>query len=183
MRSLTIGILFVAAALAVGCHKDDDSVIDKFTNFFYDADYVVKVPASPFAPIPIDFITPDIATHSEETYTANKTRSDLVQHIALSQLELSVKSPEGGTLSFLKSVDIYAKAEGLQEVRVAYKDLVPENVGGTLSLDVTGVDLKDYFSKTTYQLRISVTTDQAVTQDYEVNAHAKFSIDAKLIGD
>lgn len=175
-------VLIVAALIMIGCKKGDE-IADSFTRFNIETDYVVQVPATPLASIPLGFVTPDIATHSEESFTANKTRADLVQHIELTELVLTVKAPEDGTLSFLKSVDIYARAEGLPEVRVAYKDVVPDDVGALLSLDVTAADLTEHFKKTTYQLRISVVSDERVTEDYQVNAHGKFAVDAKLLGE
>jgi len=181
MRIIPVLTAFALLVAAFGCKKADD-IVDSFTHFSFEADYVVKVPASPISGIPLDVLTPDIATHSDVLFTANKTRADLVEEIKLTQLDLSVKTPEGGDLKFLKSVGIYARAEGLPEVRVAYKDAVPDDVGSTLTLDVTGVDLTEYFKKEKYQLRISVTTDQVVTQDYGVNAHAVFFVDAKVIG-
>ena len=63
-----------------------------------------------------------------------------------------------------------------------YLDIVPDNVGSSLMLDVTDGDLTEYFKKTKYQLRISVTSDQAVTEDYGVNAHGLFFVDAKVAG-
>jgi hypothetical protein len=162
--------------------KKDDNFVDRLTQFNFETDYVVKVPASPITSIPVSIITPDIKTSSDVAFSANKTRADLVERINLKELTLTVKTPEGGTLSFLKSVDIYATAEGLEEVRVAYKDQVPDNVGNTLSLDVTGVELKEYFKKNKYSLRITVTSDEAVTQDYGVNAHGVFFVDAEVLG-
>jgi hypothetical protein len=175
-----IGVLVLALAI-VGCKKGED-IVDSFTHFTFETDYVVKVPVTPISGVTLDFVTPDIATHSEDTFLANHTRADLVEQIKLQQLDLVVKTPVGGTLGFLKSVTIYARAEGLPEVKVASKDIVPDNVGGTLSLDVTGVDLTEYFKKSVYQLRISVTSDQAVTEDYGVNAHGVFFVDAKVLG-
>lgn len=183
MSLLRIGILILIALIVIGCRKDD-GVIDRLTHFNFETDYVVKVPASPVVTsVPVDIITPEIATHSDIAFSANKTRADLVEQIKLTQLDLSVKTPEGGTLTFLKSVDIYARAEGLPEVRVAYKDQVPADVGATLSLDVTDADLTEYFKKTTYQLRISVTADEVIMEDYGVNAHGKFFVDAKVLGE
>jgi len=181
MRPLKIGILILIALIAIGCHKD--SVVDSFTHFNFETDYVVKVPASPLSAVPVDIVSPELATHSDVAFSANKTRADLVEQIKLTQLDLSVKTPEGGTLTFLKSVEIYARAEGLPEVKVAYKDQVPVDVGATLSLDVTDVDLREYFKKAEYQLRITVTTDEVVRQDYGVNAHGKFFVDAKILGE
>ncbi|HMJ69047.1 MAG TPA: hypothetical protein VK508_09130 [Cyclobacteriaceae bacterium] len=162
--------------------KKDDNFVDRLTQFNFNTDYVIKVPATSITSIPISIITPDIKTTSDVAFSDNKTRADLVERINLKELTLTVQTPENGTLSFLKSVDIYAAAEGLPEVRVAYKDQVPANVGSTLSLDVTGVELKEYFKKEKYSLRITVTSDEAVTQEYSVNAHGVFFVDAQVLG-
>src|SRR5688572_14271449 len=130
MRYWMIGLLILIALITIGCRKED-GVLDRLTHFNFETNYVIKVPASPVSAVPLSIITPEIATHSDVAFSANNTRADLVERIELRQLDLSVKTPEGGTLSFLKSVDIYAKAEGLPEVRVAYKDNVPDDVGAT----------------------------------------------------
>src|SRR3954469_15983558 len=101
--------LAVAGALLLGvlaCKKVDD-IVDSFTHFSFEADYVVKVPASPIAAVPLEIITPDIATHSDVLFSANKTRADLIEDVKLTALTLTVKTPDGGDLKFLKSVDIY----------------------------------------------------------------------------
>lgn len=180
MKLPKIALFAFVVLIVAGCKKSDE-ILDKLTTFYYDPNYVVDVPASPFASIPIDFLTPEMGTQSDIQYTANNTRADLVKHIELTQLDLAVQSPEGGTLSFLKSITIYAKADGLPEVEVASKDNVPDDVGGTLNLDVTGVDLTEYFKKDKYQLRISVTTDEAVKEAYKINAHARFEIKANAL--
>jgi hypothetical protein len=181
MRILSLATVVGLLLINSGCRKVDE-IVDSFTHFKFEADYVVKVPASPVSPLPVEIVTPEIATHSDVIYSANKTRADLVEQVILSELVLSVKTPEGGNLNFLKSVDIYASAEGLPEVRVAYKDVVPEDVGGTLNLDVTRADLTEYFRKEKYQLKITVINDQAIMEEYGVNAHAAFFVDAKILG-
>ena len=180
MNLLKIASLALIVLIVSGCKKSED-ILGDLTTFYYDPNYVVDVPATPLASLPIDFLTPQMGTQSDIQYSANNTRADLVKHIDLTQLDLAVTSPTDGTLSFLKSISIYAKADGLPEVKVAYKDEVPANVGGTLLLDITGADLTEYFKKDKYQLRISVTTDEAVTENYKINAHARFEIKANLL--
>lgn len=181
MRSLAF-VVVVGVLLGMSACKKVDEIVDSFTHFGFEGDYLVKVPASPVTSVPVEIITPDIATQSDVLFSANKTRADLVDAVTLTGLVLSVKTPVGGDLKFLKSVDIYVRAEGLTEQRIAYKDNVPDDVGATLALDVTGVDLKEFFKKDKYQLRIVVTSDQVVTQDYSVNAHSTFVVDAKVLG-
>jgi hypothetical protein len=181
MKALSFAIAFGLLLVSSACKKIDD-IVDSLTQFNFESDYEVQVPPSPVTAVPLEIITPDIATHSDALFSANKTRPDMIEKITLTALTLSVKTPEGGDLKFLKSVDIYARAAGLPEVRIAYKDLVPDDVASTLTLDVTGEDLKEYFKKDKYQLRIDVMSDQVVTQTYDVNAHSTFLVNAKVLG-
>lgn len=175
-------LVVIASAILYSQCKKGDEIVDSLTHFNFSTDYVVKVPASPMTPFPVSVATPEIKTHSDTEFDNNNTRADMVEQINLKQLDLSVESPSGGTLSFLKSVDIHAMADGLPAVRVAYKDPVPADVGSTLSLDVTNVELKEYFKKETYVLRITVTTDEAITQEYAIRANGTFFVDAKVLG-
>jgi hypothetical protein len=181
IRSIKYLVILCFLIVLVRCKKADE-IIDSFTHFSFEADYLVSVPASPITTVPVEIVTPDIQTHSDVLFSANNTRADLVEQINLTALSLTVKTPEGGDLKFLKSVDISARAQGLPEVRVAFKDIVPDDIGGTLALDVTGADLTEYFKKDTYQLKITVTSDHALTSDYGVNAHSVFFVDAKILG-
>lgn len=178
---LRLTAVFICAILFSQCKKGDD-ILDSLTHFTWETEYVVEVPASPVTPFPVSILTPDIKTHSDVAFDENNTRADLVEQIILKELDLAVQSPSGGTLSFLKKVDIYAMAEGLPAVRVAYKDEVPADVGATLTLDVTNAELKEYFKRETYVLRITVMGDEDVTEDYAVKARAKFFVDAKVAG-
>jgi hypothetical protein len=175
-----IGALAMALLFSQ-CKKGDD-IVDSLTHFDFSTDYVVKVPASPMTPFPVSVVTPEIKTHSDVEFDNNNTRADMVEQISLKALTLSVETPTSGTLSFLKSVDIHAMADGLPAVRVAYKDQVSADVGSTLSLDMTNVELKEYFKKETYHLRVTVTTDEAITQEYAIRANGTFFVDAKVLG-
>lgn len=179
--SYAVVLMFASVVLLFQCKKGEE-IVDKLTHYSFTTDYVVKVPPSPVTPFPVSIVTPEIQTTSDVAFDENNTRADLVEQIILRELSLAVQSPSGGTLSFLKSVDIYAMAEGLPAVRVAYKDQVPDNVGSTLSLDVTGAELKEYFTKEKYTLRITVTSDEAVAEEHSVNAHGVFFVDAKILG-
>lgn len=181
MKTIKIASIIVVALIAIGCHKSEE-ILDSLTTFYYDPNYTIDVPATPIvASFPVDFLTPEMSTESDVAYSNNNTRRDLVKTIELTQLDLAVKSPEGGTLSFLKSVTIYVRAEGLPEVKIASKEQVPDNVGGTLDLDIVTADLTEYFKKDKYQLKVAVTTDEVVKEDYQVNAHANFRIKASLL--
>jgi hypothetical protein len=169
--------LLVTGVLVSSCKK-----FDEFTHFDYASDYVVKVEASPILPAPINIITPEIATTSESEFGANKTRKDMVEQVVLRQLELTVKAPVSGDLRFLKSVNVFLSAGELPEIRVAYKDDVPDDIGATLNLDVTGANLREYIQEDTYRLRVTVITDDEISEDHYINAHGVFFVDAKVLG-
>jgi hypothetical protein len=179
-----IAVLFILSITVIFSQcKKEDSVIDRLTQFNYETDYVVRVPATPVvAGVPLSVVTPEIKTRSDEAFSANSTRADMIERISLTALTLTVQSPSNGSLRFLKSVDIHAVAEGLPEIRIAYKDLVPDNVGTTLDLDVTNAELKEYFKKDKYSLRITVVADETVPEEHLVNAHGVFFVDAKVLG-
>ncbi len=181
---MRIGALLLLAVglFAVQSCKDAEEIADKLTQFTFGTEYTLKVPASSIVDIPLSLVTPEIETKSDVMFSENKTRADLVERINLSQLTLTVVSPGDGSLKFIKSIDIKAAAAGLPEVRVAYKDLVPNDVGKVLNLDVTQVELKEYFTKDKYTLRITVTADEAVPEEYTIKANGQFFVDAKILG-
>ena len=104
----------------------------------------VVIPSSTGINLPFNILTPDVETNSASTFSNNKTRKDLVDEIKLTKLELTIKSPTNADFSFLKSISVYISATGLPEAKIAYKDEVPANAGAVLTLDVSGVDLKEY---------------------------------------
>ena len=71
----------------------------------------------------------------------------MVEKATLIKMQLDHKSPSSGDLSFIESISIFLEADGLPEIKIAWKDVVPENVGKTLDLDLTDADLKDYVKK------------------------------------
>jgi hypothetical protein len=180
-KSLFKIILLLSTVILIGC-KDAEEVADRLTHFNFDTDYNITVPANPIVNIPVSVLTPDITTTSEEEFAQNQTRADLAESVKLTQLTLQVQSPADGTLTFLKSIDIKAVADGLPEIRVAFKDQVAADVGAFLSLDVTNAELVEYFKKPKYNLRITVVTDEQVTKEYVIKANARFFVDAKVAG-
>jgi hypothetical protein len=173
-------LAFIMLSFA-GC-KDAEEIADKLTQFTFGTEYTFKVPPNSILDIPVSIVTPEIETKSNTTFSDNNTRADMVERINLKELTLTVTSPSDGSLKFLKSVDIKVAAEGLPEVRVAYKDVVPNDVKGFLTLDVTGVELKQYFTKDKYTLRITVVADEAITEEYVIRSNGLFFVDAKILG-
>lgn len=159
-----------------GCKK-----IDKMTNFNMEYNETVVIPASTGINLPFNILTPNVETNSESTFAVNNTRKDLVNEIRLTKLDLRITSPSNGTFSFVRSLSIFLSADGLSETKIAWIENVPSNVGNVLYLDVSGADLKEYIKKDKFTLRLNSVTDELITSDYQINVHAVYQVDAKLI--
>lgn len=157
-------------------------MIDRLTRFNMEYDQAVVIPASVSINLPFNILTPDIETNSESTFTVNDTRKDLIEQIYLKQLTLTITSPSSADFSFLKSLSINISAEGLQEIKVGYKENIPDNIGNFLTLDLVDADLQDYIKKDSFTLKLTTVTDQLLVNDYQINVHAVFYVDAKILG-
>ena len=100
----------------------------------------------------------------------------------LTDLRLTVTSPTTGDLGFLKSVTIYIKADGLSEIEVASSGEVSGTIGKTLELTTTDYNLMEYIKKDSFTLKVTVVTDEVITEDHEIAVDANFFVDAKVLG-
>jgi hypothetical protein len=172
-----ICFLLLCLFFTQGCKK-----LDKYTKFNMSYTEQVIIPASTGLNLPFNLLTPDVTSNSESTFASNDTRKDLVEEIKLTHMDLSIQKPSDGNFSFLKSISIYIKAEGLAETRIAWKNSISANPGNSIVLDVSGDDLKEYLKKDTYTLRLNTTMDETITSDYTINVHSNFYVDAKVLG-
>lgn len=175
MRSYLL--IIVCCTLLTGCSK-----IDELTKFNMDYNQSVTIPSSAGINLPFDLFTPDTETNSSSEFEVNDTRKDLIEEIKLTKLELIIKTPNDADFSFLKSIEVYISAEGLDEIKIANYDDVPENTGNILSLETSDMDLKEYIKKDKFNLRLNTVTDEVISQDYELDVNSTFFVDAKIFG-
>lgn len=154
----------------------------KLTQFNLDYETRVTIPKSTGINLPFNLFTPEVETNTESQFEVNDTRKDLVDEIRLTALSLTVESPQGEDFSFLNGVSIYLNADGLDEIKVAWKDPVPDGTGNKIQLDVSGDDLQEYIKKDKFTLRLNSKTDEVLTQDYQILVKSVFFVQAKLIG-
>ena len=169
-------ILTVFSAL-VSCDK-----LDELTKFNLDYKSQVTIPASAVIDLPFDMFTPDMETNSDSQFEVNDTRKDLIEEIKLTKLQLEITSPDDSDFSFLESLEVYISADGLDEIMIASKEVVDENVGDVLDVDVLDVDLKEYIKKDNFNLRMNTVTDELISTDHEINVNTTFFVDAKILG-
>lgn len=175
MRNLLIiGILLISM---VSCNK-----LDKLTQFNIDYKETVTVPGNTIISLPFDLDDQELETNSSTSFENNNSNKDLVEKATLTKMQLDHKSPSSGDLSFIESISIFLEADGLPEIKIAWKDVVPENVGKTLDLDLTDADLKDYVKKDDLRIRINSVIDETLSQDQVIDINTSIFIDAKILG-
>jgi hypothetical protein len=145
-------------------------------------DKTVTIPSATGVNLPVDTEIPDIETNSQSTFSVNNTHKDLIEQVLLSEAKLTITSPTDGDFTFMKSITIYMSAEGLNEVKVAWKDPIPTDTGNTLVLETSDVDLKDFIKKDSFNYRVNTVIRKVITSDYTINIHSKFFVDAKILG-
>jgi hypothetical protein len=172
-----ITIAMVLAISLAACEQ-----VDELTQFEMDYTTSFTIPGTIGMDIPIDLHTPEIQTNTEEQFSGQDTREDMVEEIILREMDLSIQTPSDGDFSFLNGLTIYLSAEGLEEVKVAWKESIPEDPGSTLQLETASADLKEYLFKDQFQLRLQSRTDEIIDQDHEVRVESVFHVDAKILG-
>ncbi|WP_289038485.1 hypothetical protein [uncultured Zobellia sp.] len=170
-------LILTVFATVTSCDK-----LDELTKFDLDYNSQVTIPSSAGIDLPFDMFTPDMETNSDSQFEVNDTRKDLIEEIKLTKLELEITSPDDSDFSFLESIEIYISAEGLDEIMIASKEEVDENIGDVLDVDVIDVDLKEYIKKDKFNLRLNTVTDELISTDHEIDVNSTFFVDAKILG-
>lgn len=170
-------VMFIFFISFSSCNK-----VDELTKFNLDYSTATTIPASTGINLPFNVFSPDVETDAESEFEINNTRKDLVEEIMLTKLTLDITSPNDQNFTFLKSVNIYISAEGLDEIEVAYKEDIPENIGQQLDLETTNTDIKEYIKKDNFNLRVNTVTDEFLNDDVDIDISSQFHVDAKVLG-
>jgi len=131
---------------------------------------------------PFSFLTPDVESNSESEFEVNDTRKDKIQEIRLTALRLEIVDPPGQEFDFLKDVELFISADGLDEILLAYKYDIDNAVGSVLNMTCSENDFQEYIKKDKFKLRVRTVSDEVVMSDIEVKIYSTFNVDAKLIG-
>ncbi|SIP94379.1 hypothetical protein [Maribacter ulvicola] len=164
-------------ALVTACDK-----LDELTKFNMEYSQRATIPSSAGIDLPFDVFTPEMETNSASTFEVNDTRKDLIEEIKLTKLELVIISPDAADFSFLNAIEVYISADGLEEIKIAYLEEVPENAGSVITLDTSDTDLKEYIKKDEFSLRLNTVTDELMSTDHELEVNSTFFVDAKILG-
>ena len=105
----------------------------------------------------------------------------MIEEISLKELRLVVTSPDDATLDFLNKIELFIKADGVDEELVAWAYDIPAGTTD-LELETESVNLKDFILADEYQLRIKTTTDELISKDIDVDVKTVFHVNASILG-
>lgn len=176
MKNIVL-ILFCTVFMAAGCKKEEGPIKFKLHNTT-----AVVIPANSVINVPITIQGPEKQTNINQELENNDSRLDKIRTIRLKKLSLTIKKPSDETFSFLKSVRLYIKANGVDETEIAYLDHIPDDVGGYLEMNVHDKDLSSYVKKETYSLKAAVVTDEVVPQPVDVDVYTEYEVTAGVFG-
>jgi len=171
-------MLLGLAVLFSACEK-----LDELTQFDLEYHTEAVIPATATLNVPIDIPLPPVTTNTEETFENYNTHKDLIEEITLNELQMTITDPADGTFSFLSDIEIYISTEdGENEILLAWLYNIPNTVGNEINLETTSQDLQLYLKADAYTLRLKVTVDELITQDYTLDIKTVFHVDAKILG-
>ncbi|MBX2924058.1 MAG: hypothetical protein KF746_17800 [Chitinophagaceae bacterium] len=177
MKSIFYAVTGALVLLSISCKK-----VSELTKFDIKYNSETTIEAGIAAFIPFDINTPDIETQSEDQFKGHNTARDLVQSITLKELKISIISPEEQNFDFLKSIEIYISADEQEEVKIAWKNDMPDAGAKAIVLDRSNADLKPYLVSETYRLRLKTTTDKVLNKDVKIKIASIFRVDANILG-
>jgi len=171
-------ILLSVIILTYGSCKE----IDQLTHFAIEYTDEITIESTFFVDIPFDVWTPNIPTNSDEVFSNNNTNTDLVEEINLTEMSMTVTSPDTQTFDFLSSIEIYISAEGVDEIKIAWYDDIPQTGLKSISLETSEEDLKEFIKKDEYKLRTRAVTRQLISVSTDIEIFSRFFVDAEILG-
>ena len=178
MKYLKIVIMsFFLIVLLANC-----KLIDGWTQFEVKYSSTVTLPQDLDINKSSDVYPSEIEANLKAKVENEGSNMDKIESVELTDLKLRITSPSGKDFQFLNSTELYINAEGIDEIKVAWNDDVPETVGDKLSLSTSSKDLTDYLVKDVVTLRLNTVLNQGITQDYQIGIDVTFLVDAKILG-
>ena len=166
MKKLIL-VAFIAASFT-GCKKGELGVV----TFDVKQEGTFEMPPNNGIFDFLEVLTPAVSSNWEGEFQNNNTDADRLREMKLKSAQMTINEPAGQTWKFLESIEVYIKADGLAETKVAYKENIDQNIGQTLVLNTVDVDLKPYAQKDAFQLKIRTkareTTAQTIKGDFEL---------------
>ena len=156
--------------------------VSQLTHFYIDYTSNVTIPPADVVGIPIDVWTPYIPTNSDEIFGNNNTSSGLIEEIILTEMKMNITSPSSQSFDFLKSIEIYIIANNLSEVKIAWKENIPQTGLSSIDLETSEDDLQEFIEQEVYKLRCRAVIREQISDTVQLEIFSTFFVDAQILG-
>lgn len=173
MKNTIAAVLIFFLILPFSCKQIEDLL-----TFEIKDSAQFTIPSFSVVNSPISIPVPPVESSSTQTFENSNTNASLVKDVILKELNLEIIDPQTKSFNFLQSIEIYIAAEDIDEVLLASKYDIPENVGNTLILDTSGEKLDEFIKKGRYTLRTVVQVKEVPGEDVTVKADMVFKVTA-----
>ena len=165
-------LCFIVTSLIVGCNK-----IEGLLTFPINDRTNIQIESTSPLDLPLELPMPPVTSNSQQQYQNNKTNASLVRDIRLDEVKLTITGPTGKTFSFLTSIKIFISADQQPEMEIASLENI-SSTSSVLQLITTDEKLDNYAKSPAYELRTEITTDEALTEDVDVQVDLRFFVTA-----
>ena len=172
MKKILFVLPLLALVLAVGCKK-----IDKLLTFYIEDSQNIRI-ASNFPLGTLVPLTPiSVPTKSEERFSNEGTRADLVKNVSLNRLSLTITDPGSENFDFLRRIEIYISTDQNDQVLLASLAQVP---AGRTSIELTPTNavLDKYLKASSYTLTTKAEIARPISRDITVRSDSRFKVTA-----
>ena len=171
MRNFKYFIVLSIFVLFTSCHLDEKVAFD------IDYNSEATIPSIIGIDLPFEIPIPAIPTNINKKLESNNSKKEYLNTAKLKELTINAIDPSDQSFNFLKSIEIYIKADGLDEVKIAEKHDIPDDIGNELTLDVNkDQDLSKYIKKDKFNLRVKATSKKVLLHSVKINIYTLLRI-------
>jgi len=175
MKKIYLAFGLISMILLNSCHLDEKIA------FNLDFNNEAKIPSIIGVNLPIEIPIPAITTNISKELSANNSKIEYLNTAFLKELTITSKDPKDQDLDFIKKIELYIKADGLEEIKIAEKLDISDDIDTELNLDVfDNKDLSDYIKKDKFELKIKTTSRKILLHSTKVNIYTKFKVTADI---
>ncbi len=175
MKKIYLAFGLISMILLNSCHLDEKIA------FNLDFNNEAKIPSIIGVNLPIEIPIPAITTNISKELSANNSKIEYLNTAFLKELTITSKDPKDQDLDFIKKIELYIKADGLKEIKIAEKLDISDAINTELNLDVfDDKDLSAYIKKDKFELKIKTTSRKILLHSTKVNIYTKFKVTADI---
>ena len=174
-KSFIAYLLIVVFTGFVSCHLDEKIAFDMEFNS------KATIPSIAYIDLPIEIPIPSVTTNIEKTLSSKNSKKEYLHTAKLRELVIKATDPADQSFGFLKDIEIYIDAEGLDKIKIAEKHDIDPDAGSTLDFDIVpDVDIAQYIKKDEFELKLKVTSRKVLLHKVKIDINTTVRVTADI---